>query len=240
MRTLVIALALYLIIMIVVVAIKPSVIYDAEQKQYRLFGTAANSTLLPIWLLSFLVAVGSYAFTSVVLSFPAIAALLPFGKYSSMQQSSSDSQSQSQMASATNMALPEQSAIGSGSESAGYQYRTPVYHPTSPFAPLCEQVKYLGNRLGMYIDSNQSPYAGQYHTPPRHAPPSYAYDTPIPQYDAYPSYDQGTQVHPVMPNYRPEYQAPIERTTGRGAPPPIQRNMPTTRDARERRTWRRR
>ena len=78
MRVLCTALVLYLVAMTAVLVAKPDRLYDRKTRQYRPFGTAAGATLTPLWLVALLVAVGAYATASIALSYPSVAALLPF------------------------------------------------------------------------------------------------------------------------------------------------------------------
>lgn len=78
MRVLCTALVLYLAAMAAVLVAKPDRLYDRKTRQYRPFGTAAGATLTPLWLVALLVAVGAYATASIALSYPSVAALLPF------------------------------------------------------------------------------------------------------------------------------------------------------------------
>ena len=78
MRVLCTALFLYLVAMTAVLVAKPDRLYDRKTRQYRPFGTAAGATLTPLWLVALLAAVGAYATASIALSYPSVAALLPF------------------------------------------------------------------------------------------------------------------------------------------------------------------
>ena len=50
------------IIMILVIIIKPDVIYDSTKKEFRQFGTTAGKTLMPIYVIGILIAMLLYIF----------------------------------------------------------------------------------------------------------------------------------------------------------------------------------
>ena len=78
MRVLCTALVLYLVAMTAVLVAKPDRLYDRKTRQYRPFGTAEGATLMPLWLVALLAAVGAYVIASIALSYPSVAMLLPF------------------------------------------------------------------------------------------------------------------------------------------------------------------
>lgn len=65
MHKLLIAIPLYLLVTTILWCTKPAITYDHTQKQFRPFGTGKRATLLPMWLLSMLVAVLAYLASSV-------------------------------------------------------------------------------------------------------------------------------------------------------------------------------
>lgn len=60
MHKLIIAIPIYLFITTILWCTKPAITYDHTQKEFRPFGTGKRATLLPMWLLSMLVAVLAY------------------------------------------------------------------------------------------------------------------------------------------------------------------------------------
>lgn len=79
MRIFCIALILYVIVISVILIIKPNIVYNKKTKQFRPFGSGPESTLLPIWIIALLSAVGSYILSIILVGIPAISAMLPFG-----------------------------------------------------------------------------------------------------------------------------------------------------------------
>jgi ABC-type enterochelin transport system permease subunit len=56
-----IIIALYIFLYLIIVYFKPSFIYDEKNDSFRQFGVGyKNTTILPLWLVSILLAIGSY------------------------------------------------------------------------------------------------------------------------------------------------------------------------------------
>lgn len=66
MFRLICAAAIYLVIMGAVLAVKPNRIYDHTNKCYRVFGTSPQGTLFPLWLITGITSIFSYALVLVV------------------------------------------------------------------------------------------------------------------------------------------------------------------------------
>lgn len=60
MQKLYLAIPLYLVITLIIWFVKPPITYNPQRKQFRPFGTGKHATLLPMWLLSMLIAVLAY------------------------------------------------------------------------------------------------------------------------------------------------------------------------------------
>lgn len=113
--------------MTIIIVIKPESIYNRKTHKYRQFGTAADATLIPIWLVAFIVAVATYSVVS--LSYTNIAMMIPFlGKPTSGVSSNVDTPSKqssvlpatkSSSESSTRTILPPYPA------SQLYEYRNP-------------------------------------------------------------------------------------------------------------------
>lgn len=187
MRTLGIALVLYLVVMIGVAVAKPATVYDAKAQQYRPFGTGPGATLMPFWLLSLVVATGAYAAATVGTQVATgMAAMVPvFGTASAGAATASDPRQRP--------SVPD----------ANYEYRrdpeprVEAYPPHSPFASMYDRLRHYGG----YQVAEDDPYSER--------PPEYPYDN---GYDnGYPQrYGQG------LVTERPTVERLVERGEDRG------------------------
>ena len=195
MRVLWVALILYFVVMIGIVLVKPKLIYNHETKQYRPFGTAPGATLLPVWLLALVIAVGAYTITSISLSYPSIAALLPFGSASSVptildtDKSTNDTNVSASTSSMPSSFPPRPFASKNEPLEQSYEYRP--YPPNSPLTSLYDQLNYE-REYNDNLYSAQSPINRHVHQMPHTNAPVY-----INEYMSHPHHHHPSQ-HPHM------------------------------------------